>query len=124
MITRPATTLRLLTLNIQGGLASSRYHHYLTDAWRHFVPSRRTGQNLARIATLAAGYDIVALQEADAGSLRTAQVNQVAHLARLAGFSHCHAAVPRELLPFARHCLGCLSRWAFSPVAYQRLPGW
>lgn len=117
-------TVRLLTLNIQGGLASSRYHHYLTDAWRHLVPSRGTRLSLARIAQLATGYDIVALQEADAGSWRTAQLNQVAHLAETAGFPHWHAAVTRELLPFARHCLGCLSRWPFESVRYHALPGW
>lgn len=119
-----AATVRLLTLNIQGGLASTGYHHYLTQAWRHLLPSRGTHGNLERIAKLASGYDIVALQEADAGSLRTRQLNQVAHLAERAGFPHWHAAVTRELMPFARHCLGCLSRWPFTAVRYHALPGW
>ncbi len=116
--------LRLLSLNIEGGLNTSRYRHYVTGAWRHVLPSRSKRANLDRIAVLAGGYDIVALQEADAGSLRTASLNQVAHLAERAGFDHWHAAVTRDLRPFARHCLGCLSRWPLENVRYHALPGW
>jgi len=117
-------TLRLLSLNIQVGLHSSRYRHYVTQAWRHVLPSRGASAKLDHIARLAARYDIVALQEADAGSLRTAQLNQVAHLAERAGFRHWHAAVTRDLRPFAQHCLGCLSRWPLQAVKYHALPGW
>jgi endonuclease/exonuclease/phosphatase family metal-dependent hydrolase len=122
--TQTGGTLRLLSLNIQVGLHSSRYRHYLTQAWRHLLPTRGARDTLERIATLAAGYDIVALQEADAGSLRTAQLNQVAHLAERAGFPYWHAAVTRDLRPFAQHCLGCLSRWPLQTVTYHALPGW
>jgi endonuclease/exonuclease/phosphatase family metal-dependent hydrolase len=122
--TQTGGTLRLLSLNIQVGLHSSRYRHYLTQAWRHVLPTRGARDTLERIATLSAGYDIVALQEADAGSLRTAQLNQVAHLAERAGFPYWHAAVTRDLRPFAQHCLGCLSRWPLQTVKYHALPGW
>ena len=122
--TQPGGTLRLLSLNIQVGLHTSRYRHYLTHAWRHVLPTRDAIANLERIATLAAPYDLVALQEADAGSLRTARLNQVAHLAELAGFPYWHAAVTRDLRPFAQHCLGCLSRWPLDFVKYHALPGW
>lgn len=117
-------SLRLLCLNMQVGVHSERYAHYLTQAWRHLLPTQRARLNLQRIAALASGYDIVALQEADAGSLRTAQLNQVQHLAEHAGFSHWHAAVTRDLRPFARHCLGCLSRWPLVRAQYHALPGW
>lgn len=117
-------TLRLLSLNIQFGLHSSRYLHYVTDAWRHFVPTRGTRAKLAGIATLAAAYDVVAVQEADAGSLRSSRLNQVKHLAELAGFPYWHAGVTRDLRPFAQHCLGCLSRWPLQNVKYHALPGW
>lgn len=119
----PGGTLRLLSLNIQFGLRSSRYAHYVTQAWRHMLPTRGTRAMLDRIALLAAPYDLVALQEADAGSLRTARLNQVAHLAERAGFPHWHAAVTRDLAPFAQHCLGCLSRWPLRNVRYHALPG-
>jgi endonuclease/exonuclease/phosphatase family metal-dependent hydrolase len=121
---QPGGTLRLLSLNIQVGLHSSLYRHYLTQAWRHVLPSHGARDTLERIAKLAAGYDVVALQEADAGSLRTAQLNQVAHLAERAGFPYWHAAVTRDLRPFAQHCLGCLSRWPLETVKYHALPGW
>jgi endonuclease/exonuclease/phosphatase family metal-dependent hydrolase len=88
------------------------------------LPTRGARVNLDRIGALTAGYDIVALQEADAGSLRTSQLNQVAHLAELGGFPYWHAAVTRDLQPFARHCLGCLSRWPLQAVKYHALPGW
>ncbi|PTU31133.1 endonuclease/exonuclease/phosphatase family protein [Stenotrophobium rhamnosiphilum] len=119
-----ADTVRLLSLNIQVGLNSSRYWHYLTHAWRHVLPTRSAQLNLDRIAKLVSRYDIVALQEADAGSLRTSQLNQVAHLAERAGFPYWHSAVTRDLRPFAQHCLGCLSRWPLENVKYHALPGW
>ena len=122
--TQPGTTLRLLSLNIQVGLHTTQYRHYFTQAWRHLLPTRGAFDNLERIAALAAPYDLVALQEADAGSLRTSRLNQVAHLAELAGFPYWHAAVTRDLRPFAQHCLGCLSRWPFKYVKYHQLPGW
>lgn len=121
---QPGGTLRLLSLNIQFGLHSSRYLHYVTQAWRHLLPSRGTREKLDGIAALAAGYDVVALQEADAGSLRSARLNQVAHLAERAGFPYWHAGVTRDLRPFAQHCLGCLSRWPLHNVKYHALPGW
>lgn len=117
------TSLRVLSLNIQVGLETTRYRHYVTRAWRHVLPSRSAHANLERIAQLAANYDFVALQEADAGSLRTGRINQVAHLARLAGFPYWHAAVTRDLAPFAQHCLGCLSRWPLQRTHYHPLPG-
>lgn len=114
----------MLSLNIQFGLNSSRYLQYVTHAWKHVLPTRNARANLERIATLASGYDVVALQEADAGSLRSARLNQVAHLAETAGFPYWHAAVTRNLRPFAQHCLGCLSRWPLEAVQYHALPGW
>ncbi|MDB5986724.1 MAG: hypothetical protein JWR16_1777 [Nevskia sp.] len=115
--------LRLLSLNIQVGLNSSRYRHYLTQAWRHVLPSRGVRATLDAIAQLAQDYDLVALQEADAGSLRTAQLNQVRYLAAHAGLRHWHAAVNRDLGPFAQHCLGCLSRFPLQQLRYHTLPG-
>jgi endonuclease/exonuclease/phosphatase family metal-dependent hydrolase len=122
--TQPGGTLRLLSLNIQFGLHTSQYRDYVTQSWRHVLPTRGTRANLERIATLVTPYDLVALQEADAGSLRTAQLNQVAHLAEHAVFPYWHAAVTRNLRPFAQHCLGCLSRWPLRDVKYHALPGW
>jgi endonuclease/exonuclease/phosphatase family metal-dependent hydrolase len=116
--------MRVLTLNIQVGLRSAHYGHYVTEAWRNVLPSRGALGVLDEIGLLASGYDIVALQEADAGSLRTSQLNQVAYLAERAALPHWQAAVNRNLRPFAQHCLGCLSRWPLETVKYHALPGW
>lgn len=115
--------LRMLSINIQVGLQTTSYRHYVSRAWQHVLPSRGVRTNLDRIAALAADYDLVALQEADAGSLRTGQVNQVAYLAQRAGFAYWEAGVTRDLRPFAQHCLGCLSRWPLEAVAFHGLPG-
>ena len=118
-----ADVLRLLSLNIQVGLNSSQYRHYVTQAWRHVLPSRGVRATLDAIAHLARDYDLVALQEADAGSLRTSQLNQVEYLAARAGLGHWDAAVNRDLGPFAQHCLGCLSRAPLADRSYHALPG-
>jgi endonuclease/exonuclease/phosphatase family metal-dependent hydrolase len=115
--------VRVLSLNIQVGLQTSSYMHYVTRSWKHLLPTRGARNNLERIAELAGHFDLVALQECDAGSLRTAQLNQVAHLAERAGFPYWHAAITRDLAPFARHCLGCLSRWPLREIQFHPLPG-
>ncbi len=115
--------LRLLTFNMQVGMPTAHYGHYLTGAWRHLLPSKSVRRNLDRIAELARDYDVVALQEADAGSLRTASVNQIEYLAKRAGFDHWHLGVNRNLGPFAQHALGVLSRMPLSDVQHHALPG-
>ncbi|HWU67711.1 MAG TPA: endonuclease/exonuclease/phosphatase family protein [Stenotrophobium sp.] len=117
------STLRILSLNIQMGLSSTHYRHYVTQAWRHVLPSRGVTATLDRIAELAHDYDVVVVQEADAGSLRTAGLNQVRYLAEQTGFTYWHAAVNRNLGPIAQHCLGCFSRLPLSGLQHHRLPG-
>ncbi len=81
--TRP---LQLLSYNIQAGIAGTRYRDYLTQSWQHVLPSARRMTNLDRIARLVSRFDIVGLQEIDAGSLRSGFVNQAEYLAQRAGF--------------------------------------
>lgn len=114
--------LRLLTYNIQVGLHTRDYSHMVSGAWRHFWPSRDQQGNLERIAEIIADYDFVAIQEADAGSLRTRAMNQIEFLADRAGFSHCGYIVTRDLQPVARHCHGWLSRVAPSEQESHILP--
>lgn len=116
-------TLRILSLNIQVGLRSTRYRHYVTQAWRHVLPSRGVRNTLDAIAALAADYDVFAVQEADAGSLRSARLDQVRYLAERGGFAHWQTAVNRNLGAFAQHCLGVLSRHPLRLRAHHALPG-
>jgi endonuclease/exonuclease/phosphatase family metal-dependent hydrolase len=114
--------LKLLSYNIQVGMVTRHPGHYLTGAWRHVLPSAAAYANLDRVAEVARGYDFVAIQEADAGSLRTRYRNQIEYLAHRAGYAHCGFAVTRELLPVARHCMGFLSKYPPAAVHQLRLP--
>lgn len=114
--------LRLLSYNIHVGLEARHYGHYFTGAWRHALPSSGGRAGLDRIAELIRGYDFVALQEADAGSLRTRNVNQLEYLAQRAGYAHWGLTVTRDLRPLARHSLGYLSRFEPAAVREHRLP--
>lgn len=115
--------LRVLSYNIQLGIAYTRYHHYLTRSWRHVLPFHGRQGNLDSIAHFIGGFDIVALQEADAGSLRSDYINQVEYLARRAGFDNWYAQTNRDLGNIAKHSLGLLSRPRPREVVGYRLPG-
>ena len=78
--------LRLLSFNIQVGISTERYRHYLTRSWQHLLPHHGRAGNLQKIGQLLHDFDLVALQEADGGSLRSGYVNQVEHLAQLGAF--------------------------------------
>lgn len=115
--------LRLLTYNIQTGIATSRYRHYLTHSWKHVLPCAGRRDNLDRIASLVRHYDIVGLQEADAGSLRSGYVNLTEYLATHAGFPYWYDQTNRNFGMFAQHSMGVLSRMRAAEVKEYRLPG-
>ena len=115
--------IRLLTFNIQVGINTSSYHHYLTRSWQHFLPNRRRYENLDRIATLLSQYDVVALQECDGGSLRSGYINQVQYLAEAAGIPYWYQQLNRNLGQIAQHSNGLLSRFRPLDVTEHKLPG-
>ncbi|MCP5161333.1 MAG: endonuclease/exonuclease/phosphatase family protein [Hahellaceae bacterium] len=119
----PHRHLRLLSFNIQVGISTSSYHHYLTRSWQHFLPHQRRTENLNRIAGLLQQYDVVALQEVDGGSLRSGFVNQVQFLAEASGFPYWYQQLNRNLGKFAQHSNGLLSRYRPLEVESHRLPG-
>jgi len=114
--------IRLLSYNIQVALETRHAGHYLTGAWRHVLPSTVAHANLDRIADIIRGYDFVAIQEGDAGSLRTRYRNQIEYLADKAGYPYYNLTITRDLHPFARHCLGFLSRYQPEAVDDLQLP--
>jgi len=118
-----APRLRVLSFNIQVGMHTEHYGHYLSRAWRHVLPGGDSLLALNAIAELARGYDFVAIQEADAGSLRTRFLNQMEYLAQRAGFGWHGYTVTRDLQPIAQHCLGYLSRLPARVVDDHALPG-
>ena len=116
-------TIRLLTYNIQVGISTSSYRHYLTRSWQHVLPHKKRQDNLDRIAQLISQYDMVALQEVDGGSLRSGFVNQVEYLASNAGHPFWYQQLNRNFGPVAKHSNGLLSRFRPLKVEEYRLPG-
>ncbi len=115
--------LRLLSYNIQSGLSTRTYSQYLTRSWKHVVPVPSRMVNLDGIARVLKGYDIVALQEVDAGSLRSGFVNQAKYLADYAGFAHVFGQSNRKIGVISQHCNAMLSRIAPDAITEHKLPG-
>jgi len=120
-----ATTrqLRLLTYNIQAGIATRGFQDYLTHGWKHVLPYPARLENLARVGSFLRGYDIVGLQEADSGSLRSGFVNLTEYLAEHGGFPYWYDQTNRDLGHFAQHSIGLVSRLVPYAVEEHRLPG-
>jgi len=116
-------SLRLLTYNMQVGINSRAFRHYLTRSWQHFLPHAGRVENLDSIANMLAGFDVVALQEADGGSIRTGHLNQVKYLAEMSGFPYWYQQLNRNLGRFAQHSNGLLSRVKPELIADHKLPG-
>lgn len=115
--------LRLLSFNIQVGISTERYHHYLTRGWQHLLPHTGRAGNLQRIGDLLGDYDLVALQEVDGGSLRSGYINQVEHLAQLGDFPYWYQQLNRNLGRLAQHSNGLLSRLRPNLLEDHPLPG-
>ena len=118
--------LRILTYNIQTGIAASkalRGYGYVTESWQHLLPSHKRFTNLDNVARIIRNHDIVALQETDAGSLRSHFVNQVEYLAHQAKFPYWHCQLNRDIGRFAQHSNGLISRLEIISIEYHALPG-
>ncbi len=116
-------TLRLLSYNIQIGIKTRRYGQYLTHSWKHVLNHPQRFDNLDRIARLMSEYDVVGVQEADAGSARSGFVNITQYLAASAGFPYWDDQTNRRIGRFAQHSLGVLSRYKPSGITEHKLPG-
>lgn len=115
--------LKLLTFNIQVGNDTGHFYHYLTRSWQHLLPYRDRLKNLQLIAKLIQQYDVVALQEVDAGSLRSSGINQVEFLAKLGNFPYWHQQTNRNLGKIAQHSNGILTRLKPDLIEDHPLPG-
>jgi endonuclease/exonuclease/phosphatase family metal-dependent hydrolase len=117
------TRLKLLSYNIQVGIASTRPHHYVTQSWKHVLPHAKQFDNLNQISEIVEGYDIVGLQEVDAGSMRSEFVNQTEYLAQKADFSYWYHQTNRRLGKIAQHSNGLLSQIDPLDIHEHKLPG-
>lgn len=115
--------MRLLSHNIQAGIHTRGYRDYVTGSWRHVLPFPDRLRNLDRLAHWVRAHDIVGIQETDAGSLRSEQINLTEYLAQGAGFPWWVDRTNRRIGRVARHSLGLLSRWQPDHVGETALPG-
>lgn len=120
---RSGNSIRLLSFNIQAGTSTARYHHYVTHSWRQVLPHSQRVENLDAIAEFTAPFDMIGLQEADSGSLRSGYINQSRYLAGHAGMPFwCHQS-NRRVGKVAYAGNGFLSRYEPTAVEEHRLPG-
>jgi endonuclease/exonuclease/phosphatase family metal-dependent hydrolase len=115
--------LRLLSYNIQVGIKSVYPHHYLTKSWKHIFPAKRRFETLDNIAHILKEYDIVGLQELDAGSHRTNYVDLTEYLADKAHYPFWYHQLNRNLGRIAQHGNGLLSRFRPTEIREHKLPG-
>lgn len=115
--------LRLLSYNIQTGIVTRKYRDYLTHSWKHVLPCPQRQDNLDRIAHLVSDFDLVGLQEVDAGSLRSGYINQTEYLGIQAHFPYWYDQTNRNLGHLGQHSIGLLTRFRPSRLTEVKLPG-
>ena len=115
--------LRLLSFNIQVGIRTRHFGDYIMASWQHLLPNQKRLENLHNISHLLKAYDIVALQEADGGSIRSNFINQVELLANYSGFPHWYHQCNRNLGKIAQHSNGILTKFPVSQIVDHKLPG-
>lgn len=115
--------LRVLSYNVQVGIRTTRPHHYVTGSWKHLLPHSKRLANLDNIAATIQPYDIVGLQEVDAGSLRSNFINLTEYLAERGKFPYWYHQVNRNLGKMAQHSNGLLSEFRPSVINDIKLPG-
>jgi len=121
--TRPLPNrLRLLSFNIHAGKNTTRYADYFVNGWRQWLPAAREN-HLNKIAHAMHGFDLVALQEVDGGSLRSGFINQLHYLAEVGKYSFCHQQVNRNFGRLGQFCNGLLSKFSPFSVESHALPG-
>jgi endonuclease/exonuclease/phosphatase family metal-dependent hydrolase len=115
--------LSVLSANIQAGARTGSYSDYLRRPWTHVLPHREKRGNLDALAGLARGFDLVGLQEADPGSLRSGFLNQTHYLAERARFPFWSHQPNRRMGGIATSANALLSRLEPQEVVDHPLPG-
>jgi endonuclease/exonuclease/phosphatase family metal-dependent hydrolase len=123
----PANThdrrLRLLSCNILAGASVQRYSDYLTRSVNAVLPGRNKLNNLDALADMLGSFDVVGLQEADAGSLRSGFLNQTRYLAETSGMPFWSHQPNRPMARLAHSANGLISRIEPTEVIDYPLPG-
>ncbi len=114
--------LRLLSCNILAGASVQRYSEYVTRSLTAVLPGRGKMDNLDRLAEVLPQFDIVGLQEADAGSLRSGFLNQTRYLAETSGMPYWSHQPNRPMARLAHSANGLISRMEPDSVLDYPLP--
>jgi endonuclease/exonuclease/phosphatase family metal-dependent hydrolase len=112
--------LRLLSCNILAGASVAHYRDYLTRSLNAVLPGRSKMDNLDRLAEVLTGFDVIGLQEADAGSLRSGFLNQTRYLAETSGLPFWSHQPNRPVARLAHSANGLISR--LEPTAVMDYP--
>ena len=114
--------LRLLSCNILAGGSVQRYSEYVTRSLTAVLPGRSKMDNLDRLAEVLPQFDVVGLQEADAGSLRSGFLNQTRYLAETSGMPFWSHQPNRPMARLAHSANGLISRMEPNSVLDYQLP--
>ena len=115
-------TLQILSCNILAGGSIRSYRDYVTHSWKQVLPTGKRA-NLDDLARVIGGFDLVGLQEADAGSLRSGFLNQTQYLAEAADFPYWSHQPNRRVARLAASSNGLLARWQPDEIRDYPLPG-
>ncbi|OOG49536.1 endonuclease/exonuclease/phosphatase family protein [Rhodanobacter sp. C01] len=118
----PERRLRLLSCNILAGASVQRYSEYVTRSINAVLPGRNKMDNLDRLAEVLQQFDVIGLQEADAGSLRSGFLNQTRYLAETAGMPFWSHQPNRAMARLAHSANGLISRLKPHSVLDYPLP--
>ena len=119
----PGNLVRMLSCNILAGASVQRYHEYFTRSWGAVLPGRYKLGNLDGLAQAIAKFDVVGLQEADAGSIRSGFLNQTRYLAETSGLPYWSHQPNRRVSNVSHTANGLISRAAPDAVFDFHLPG-
>ena len=114
--------LRLLSCNILAGGSVQRYREYVTRSLTAMLPGRGKMDSLDKLAEVLPQFDVIGLQEADAGSLRSGFLNQTRYLAETAGMPYWSHQPNRSMAKLAHSANGLISRLEPHTVLDYPLP--
>ena len=114
--------LRLLSCNILAGASVNGYSEYLTRSVTALLPGRAKMDNLDHLAEVLPQFDVIGLQEADAGSLRSGFLNQTRYLAETSGMPFWSHQPNRAMARVAYSANGLISRLKPESVMVYPLP--
>jgi endonuclease/exonuclease/phosphatase family metal-dependent hydrolase len=122
-LNEPISTLRIISYNVQVGIHTRKRGDYILGGWKHLLPHTQRLTNLDKIAHFFSDYDLVGLQEVDAGSIRSGFINLIEYLAYRAELPNWYHQVNRNLGRIAQHSNGLLSRYKPDAIENLKLPG-